>query len=45
MGIIPVCKLVYSCVSAGITYINDNSNIKKLISIIKSEVIHEKELG
>lgn len=55
VGLCPVCKLVYSCVPAGITYvydkgifINDNSSIKNLVSInnkVKNEVLHERELN
>lgn len=50
----PICKLVYSCTSAGITYvfnkglyINDNSNMKNAIRInnkVKNEILREHEI-
>lgn len=55
IGLCPVCKLVYSCVPAGMTFaydkglfINDNSNIKSLVLVnnkIKSEVLKEREFN
>ena len=54
-GLCPVCKLVYSCVPAGMTFaydkgifVNDNSNIKSLVLVnnkIKSEVLNEREFN
>ena len=54
IAICPICKLVYSCTPAGITYvydrgiyINDNSTIDNAINInnkIKSEILKEHEI-
>ncbi|MDR2880248.1 MAG: type I-B CRISPR-associated protein Cas8b1/Cst1 [Fusobacteriales bacterium] len=55
IGVCPVCKLVYSCVPAGMTFaydkgifINDNTDVKSLILTnekIKSKVLNEKEFN
>lgn len=55
VGVCPVCKLVYSCVSAGVSfvydkgiYVNDNSSIKSALLInnkIKGEILKEREVG
>ncbi len=55
VGVCPVCKLVYSCVPAGMSfvydkgiYINDNSSIENAVLInnkIKSEILKEREVG
>ena len=55
IGICPVCKLVYSCVPAGMTFaydkgifVNDNSSIEGLVLVnnkIKSEVLKEREFN
>ena len=55
IGICPVCKLVYSCVPAGMTFaydkgifVNDNTNVKSLVltnNKIKSEVLKEREFN
>jgi CRISPR-associated protein Cst1 len=54
VAICPICKLVYSCVPAGIAYvfnkglyINDNSSMKNAIKInnkVKSEILKEHEI-
>lgn len=54
VAICPICKLVYSCTPAGITYafnnglyINDNSSMKSAISInnkVKNEILKEHEI-
>lgn len=53
IAVCPICKLVYSCVPAGINYvyskgifINDNSNIDSLINInqkVRNEILKEHE--
>ncbi|MGF7057691.1 CRISPR-associated protein Cst1 [Brassicibacter mesophilus] len=54
VAVCPICKLIYSCIPAGITYvydkgiyINDNSNIENAIHInnkIKAEILKESEI-
>lgn len=54
VAICPICKLVYSCTPAGITYvfnrglyINDNSSMKNAINInnkVKNEILKEHEI-
>lgn len=53
IAVCPICKLIYSCVPAGINYvylngvfINDNSNIDSLINInqkVRDEILKEHE--
>ncbi|TDT67024.1 CRISPR-associated protein Cst1 [Hypnocyclicus thermotrophus] len=53
VAVCPICKLIYSCVPAGINYvyskgifINDNSNIDSLINInqkVRDEILKEHE--
>lgn len=55
VAVCPICKLVYSCVPAGITYvydqgifINENTNLKNMTSTnnrIKSEILQETQFN
>ena len=55
VGVCPVCKLVYSCVPAGMSFVydkgifvNDNSSVENALLInnkIKNEILKDKEIG
>ncbi len=55
VAVCPICKLVYSCVPAGITYvysrgiyINDNNSFERLVNInnkIKHEILKERDMN